>query len=92
MKCAELKEMAEKIHKANELKSRENRIKDSEIDTLNDEIEKVMLNNYDLEMAISKELELRNKYESEQRRIANYCNDLKSKFNNMQKTIKDYED
>ena len=30
----------------------------------NDEIEKVMLNNYDLEMAISKELELRNKYES----------------------------
>ena len=74
MKCAELKEMAEKIHKANELKSKENRIKDNEIDTLNDEIEKVMLNNYDLEMAISKELELRNKYESEQRRIANYCN------------------
>ena len=92
MKCAELKEMAEKIHKANELKSKENRIKDNEIDTLNDEIEKVMLNNYDLEMAISKELELRNKYESEQRRIANYCNDLKCKFRNMQKTIKDYED
>ena len=91
-KCNELKEIADKIHRANELKTKENLIKDEEIEKLNDEIEKVMLNNYDLEMAISKELELRGKYEAEQKRIALYCNDLKNKFKNMQKTIKEYED
>ena len=92
LKCAELKEMAEKIHKANELKTKQNLIKDKEIDALNEEIQKIMVNNYDLELAISKELELRNKYESEQKRIANYCNDLKYKFRNMQETIQNYED
>lgn len=49
------------------------------------------MNNYDLEIAIAKELELRNKYESEQKRIAHYCNDLKGKFKNVDKTINDYE-
>lgn len=66
-------------------------MKDEEIDNLNDAIQKITLNNYDLEMAIEKELELRNKYEAEQRRIANYCNDLKLKFKNVDKTISDYE-
>jgi chromosome segregation ATPase len=91
-KCQELKKLAEKIHKANELKIKENIMKDSEINSLNDNIEKIILNNYDLEVAIQKELELRNKYEGEQKRIAAYCNDLKRKFQNMEKTIQDYED
>ena len=91
-KCQELKKLAEKIHKANELKIKENIMKDSEINSLNDNIEKIILNNYDLEVAIQKELELRNKYEGEQKRIAEYCNDLKRKFQNMEQTIKDYED
>ena len=91
-KCQELKKLAEKIHKANELKIKENIMKDSEINSLNDNIEKIILNNYDLEVAIQKELELRNKYEGEQKRIAEYCNDLKRKFQNMEKTIQDYED
>ena len=91
-KCQELKKLAEKIREANELKIKENIMKDSEINSLNDNIEKIILNNYDLEVAIQKELELRNKYEGEQKRIAAYCNDLKRKFQNMEKTIQDYED
>ena len=91
-KCQEIKKLADKIHKANESKIKENKIKDSEINSLNDNIEKIILNNYDLEVAIQKELELRNKYEGEQKRIAAYCNDLKRKFQNMEQTIKDYED
>ena len=91
-KCQELKKLADKIHKANESKIKENKIKDSEINSLNDNIEKIILNNYDLEVAIQKELELRNKYEGEQKRIAEYCNDLKRKFQNMEQTIKDYEE
>ena len=54
-KCQELKKLAEKIHKANELKIKENIMKDSEINSLNDNIEKIILNNYDLEVAIQKE-------------------------------------
>ena len=90
-KCEELKKLAEKIHKVNILKRKENKIKDAEIDSLNNKIEKLNLNNYDLELAIQKELELRNKYEKEQKRIADYCNSLKKKFDNMEKTIQDYE-
>jgi DNA repair exonuclease SbcCD ATPase subunit len=90
-KCYELKELAEKIHKANEQKAIKNKIKDKEIDDLNDQIHNIMLTNYDLEVAITKELQLRNSYEYEQRKIAAYCNDLRAKFENMEKTINDYE-
>ena len=50
-----------------------------------------MLTNFDLQTAIQKELEQRHIYETEQRKIANYCNDLSAKFRNMEKTISDYE-
>ena len=89
--CSEMKEIAEKIHRANEIKNKENKIKDAEIDALNEEIRQIMLTNFDLQMAIQKELELRHTYETEQRKIANYCNDLSAKFRNMEKTISDYE-
>ena len=89
--CSEMKEIAEKIHRANLLKTQENKIKDEEIDKLNEEIGKIMLTNFDLQTAIQKELELRHTYETEQRKIANYCNDLSAKFRNMEKTISDYE-
>ena len=89
--CSEMKEIAEKIHKANLLKTQENKIKDEEIDALNEEIRQIMLTNFDLQSAIQKELELRHTYETEQRKIANYCNDLSAKFRNMEKTISDYE-
>jgi len=89
--CSEMKEIAEKIHKANLIKTQENKIKDAEIDALNEEIRQIMITNFDLQNAIQKELELRHTYETEQRKIANYCNDLSFKFRNMEKTIKDYE-
>jgi chromosome segregation ATPase len=89
--CSEMKEIAEKIHRANEIKTQENKIKDDEIDALNEEIRQIMLTNFDLQTAITKELELRHTYETEQRKIANYCNDLSAKFRNMEKTISDYE-
>ena len=89
--CSEMKEIAEKIHRANIIKTQENKIKDEEIDALNEEIRQIMLTNFDLQSAIQKELELRHTYETEQRKIANYCNDLSAKFRNMEKTINDYE-
>ena len=90
-KCLELKKLADKINKANELKMKENKIKDFEIDSLNNDITNLILSNYYLEKTIQKELELRNKYDLEQKKIASYCNDLKGKFYNMEKTIKEYE-
>ena len=89
--CSEMKEIADKIHRANVLKTQENKIKDEEIDALNEEIRQIMITNFDLQSAIQKELELRHTYETEQRKIANYCNDLSAKFRNMEKTIRDYE-
>jgi chromosome segregation ATPase len=89
--CAEMKEIADKIHRANVLKIQENKIKDEEIDALNEEIRQLMITNFDLQTAIHKELELRHTYETEQRKIAAYCNDLSYKFRNMEKTISDYE-
>ena len=89
--CSEMKAIADKIHKANLIKTQENKIKDDEIDLLNEEIRKIMLTNFDLQSSIQKELELRHTYETEQRKIANYCNDLSLKFRNMEKTIADYE-
>ena len=89
--CNEMKEIAEKIHKANILKAQENKIKDEEIDSLNEEIRQVMINNADLQREIQEELNLRHKYEKEQREIADYCNSLCAKFREMDKTISDYE-
>ena len=91
LNCTEMKEIADKIHRANVLKTQENKIKDEEIDALNEEIRQIMLTNFELQTAIHKELELRQTYETEQRKIANYCNDLSYKFRHMEKTISDYE-
>ena len=68
--CSEMKEIAEKIHRANVIKTQENKIKDDEIDALNEEIRQLMITNFDLQSAIQKELELRHTYETEQRKIA----------------------
>lgn len=42
-------------------------------------------------MAIEKENELRNKLEREKIKIANYCNDIKEKFKDVDRTINNYE-
>lgn len=78
--------------KAEVLKTEENTKKDQEIDELNDRIQLLMIKNYDLDMAIEKENELRYKYEQEIIRIANYCNDIKKKFCNIETTFENYRE
>ena len=51
-----------------------------------------MIKNYDLDLAIEKEKDIRNKCDLEKIRIANYCNDIKNKFANVDKTIRTYEE
>ena len=64
---------------------------DKEINEKTDKINSLILKIYELDLNIKKELNLRNKYEYEQNKITNYCNDLKSKHSNIKKTKDDYE-
>lgn len=87
----ELKAECAKYKKANNLKTIENSCRDKEIEQLNDKIQKTIVNNYDLDMGINKEVEIRSALETEQTKIAHYCNDIKKKFKHSQKTIDNYE-
>lgn len=91
LSCTEMQKITTKVHKANLLKTKENKIKDNEIDELNEKIDSIMLTNLDLQEALQKELENRHFYEREQKKIADYCNELNYKFHHMEKTISDYE-
>ena len=50
-----------------------------------------MMRGYDLDLAIKKENEIRNKCDIDKVRMANYCNEIKRKFENFDKTILSYE-
>lgn len=89
--CDELRLLAERIHRANLDKTKQLKIKDSEIDKLNDEILHLKNTNDDMEKTINHELSLRKKYEKEQKSLADYCNSLSHKFRNMDQTINEYE-
>ena len=56
-------ELANKIYKANQLKIEENKIEDDEINNLNEQIRKLMINNYELQSKIQNQLNLRITYE-----------------------------
>ena len=84
-------ELAEKVYKANQLKIKENKIEDDEINYLNEEIRKIMINNYELQQKIQNQLNLRLTYEKNQKEIASYINDLNYKFRNYDETINKYE-
>ncbi len=65
--------------------------KDEEIEKLSEYIEDSKFRNEELKYLVNEELEERNDLDKEQREIAEYCNDLKRKFNNIEKTVnKDY--
>ena len=81
---------AEKIHKANEIKIKENKIKDQEITLLNDQIHKLIVNNYNLQESIKEKINLRKQYEKEQKEISEYCNNLKEQFFNSEKLFNNY--
>ena len=81
---------AEKIHKANEIKIKENKIKDQEITLLNDQIHKLIVNNYNLQESIKEKINLTKQYEKEQKEISEYCNNLKEQFFNSEKLFNNY--
>jgi DNA repair exonuclease SbcCD ATPase subunit len=84
-------ELADKIYKANQLKIEENKIEDDEINNLNEQIRKLMINNYELQQKIQNQLNLRITYEKNQKEIASYINDLNYKFRNYDETVRNYE-
>jgi len=81
----------EKIYKANQLKIKENEIEDEEINSLNDQIRKIMLKNLEMQTKIEKQLNMRYFYEKNQKSIAGLVNDLNFKFRNYDQTISQYE-
>ena len=84
-------ELANKIYKANQLKIEENKIEDDEINNLNEQIRKLMINNYELQSKIQNQLNLRITYEKNQKEMASYINDLNYKFRNYDETVRNYE-
>ena len=84
-------DVIEKIYKANQLKIKENEIEDEEINSLNDQIRKIMLKNLEMQTKIEKQLNMRYFYEKNQKTIAAFVNDLNFKFRNYDQTILQYE-
>ena len=84
-------DLAEKIFKANQLKIEENKIEDTEINLLNEQIRKTMLKNYELEKKIQYHLNLRLTYEKNQKEMASYINNLNYKFRHYDETVKEFE-
>lgn len=86
-KYSELKHSNKKLQNVRLVKTQVNENKDLEIDHLNEEIESYKVSNYELQCKIEAKLNERNDLELEQKEIAHYCNDLKAKFNNIEKTV-----
>ena len=84
-------DLADKIFKANQLKIEENKLEEQEINLLNEQIRKIMLNNYDLEKKIQYHLNLRLTYEKNQKEMASYINNLNYKFRHYDETVKEFE-
>ena len=84
-------DIAEKIYKANQLKIKENELEDEEINSINDEIRKIMTKNFEMQKNIQNQLNMRYIYEKNQKSIASYINDLNYKFRNYDTTIRQFE-
>ena len=91
-KYYDIKDYAEKIHKANSKKIKENKIRDDEITLINDRIHKLMIANYNLEEEIKKRIKMREQYEKEQKEISEYCNDLREKYKQSNIVFNNYEE
>ena len=91
-KYYDIKDYADKIHKANSKKIKENKIRDDEITLINDRIHKLMIANYNLEQQIKEKINLRQKYEIEQKEISEYCNNLREKYNQSNIVFNNYEE
>ena len=91
-KYYDIKDYAEKIHKANSKKIKENKIRNDEITLINDRIHKLMIANYNLEEEIKKRIKMREQYEKEQKEISEYCNDLREKYKQSNIVFNNYEE
>jgi hypothetical protein len=65
--------------------------KEMEMESINERLEELRQINSDLKYDIQIENAERNDNEKEQRAVADYCNDLKKKFDNIEKTVEEYE-
>lgn len=90
-KYASLKISNENLNSLSQVEVEHDAKKEEEINKLNDYIQECISANDELKHSIAVELGVRHEYEDDQRNIANYCNDLKKKFSNIEKTIEDYE-
>jgi hypothetical protein len=82
----------EKKYKRANLKGENKIIKlDDEIDNLNNKITELITKNYDLDLEIEKEVNLKTKYEIEQKRRTHECNKIKSQFNYYYQTVLSYK-
>ena len=91
IKYHDIVDFAEKIHKINELKIEENKIRDAEISSINDKIHELLIDNYNLQQSIKEKINLRKQYEKEQKEISEYCNELRNKFFNSENVFKSYK-
>ena len=76
-----------KVNKATISIIKENQIQTEEINKLNNEINNTILKNFEIKKKIQKELAMRKKYEDEQRKVAEFCNDLNFKFRHEKETL-----
>ena len=86
-----LVDFAEKIHKVNSIKLKENKIRDNEISSINDRIHQLMIENYNLEKSINEKIQLRKQYEQEQKSVSEYCNKLRYNFFHSDEIINNYK-
>ena len=91
-KYYDIKDYAEKIYKTNSKKIKENKIRDDEITILNERIHKLMISNYNLEQQIKEKINMRKKFEIEQKEISEYCNNLREKYKNSNIVFNNYEE
>ena len=82
-KYSSLKSSNEKLSSVAHSERHHNFVKEEELNRLNDYLEEYVTTNDELKYQIENETKIRSEYEYEQRSIADYCNDLKKKFNNV---------
>ena len=85
------KNESSKVNKAAISMIKENEIQNEEINKLNDEINSTILKNFEIKKKIQKKLAMRKNFENEQRKVAEFCNDLNFKFRHEKETLGNLE-
>ncbi len=86
-KYSSLKSSNEKLKRVSKAESEHKIRKEEEIDQLNNNIQELSQTNDYLKHLYSIENSRRNEVEAAQKSVSDYCNDLKRKFSNLEKTV-----